>query len=157
MRLQSATEIEECLKDLHGLSECILLYIKEARFGTTWILGFDYVWDESGRIRRDLRTVNIVELRFHLVQEFRLVNSLSDSMLSEPHRINWGIREVGAVRLRPRRTADAAANTHALPLHLITVGWDDGRHIDITFSELEIKKLSGGEWDDWEHRMRFGD
>lgn len=139
---ETMENIKSLLESHRNLQECVLLDIRWLHFGTTIELIFDYVWDESGKIRADLNQKEPVIVRLKLVQELHLNNALNESMILEPYQINWGINEVAAVRLEENQNMLKPYNKLPKPFHHIAVLWERGnvRRIDVVFSEMEIMK-----------------
>ena len=86
----SETTPEDLLDRYQHFQECVILDVVFSHYQSTLAITLDYIWQAHGIFREDLSTPKIVQVVFRLVQEARFVNSLHDSLLEEPERMNWG-------------------------------------------------------------------
>jgi hypothetical protein len=63
-------DIKKTLEKYHNFQECIIREIHWLDYGLTYELKFNYIWDASGNVRKNLDTDVPITLRFNLVQEF---------------------------------------------------------------------------------------
>lgn len=157
-QLNDPEKIADALARLNHLQECILLYVVEAEYGTSWRFGFDLIWDERGRLRPDLGEVVVVELTFGLVQEMRYAVRLMPSMLQAPEQVNWGLREIA--RAMVVRDSSLLASYRDIPRQLAHVAflWEsqDAR-VDVVFAHLTVRRpFNAGTFEEWQKRMKSG-
>lgn len=138
MILSDQHEIRVALQQLRNLAECILMDICVSHFGTEWTLRFNYVWNEIGTIRDNLDKESLVELRFSVVQEFKLVNALTESMYENVGEINWGISEVADVQICDTNSVLHQYQNANVPFHHVICQWENERRIDIVFSTMTV-------------------
>lgn len=128
--LEAYDSFEECLFEGAVLLDC----------GTTVELTFNYVRDDIGEIRNDvLVSPHPVVLRLEVVQGFHVSNDLTEAMLAEPARLNWGFQEIALVELeessRFLNNYEAITTAH---FHHLSVKWEGGRRIDTVFLRLGV-------------------
>lgn len=135
--MSSISQLHEIRALLHAhreFSECILCSMRFADFGTTLELGIDYIWQPDGSVRPDDAPRLLVVLRFLLVEEARIANTLRPIHLQEPTMLNWGFAEIARVEAGEDR---ASVISGERPLHRVTVWREEGPWIVVLFSALE--------------------
>jgi hypothetical protein len=137
MRTSDGGDIARILDGYHGLSECVIESVLLKDYGTTVEIGFDYIWDDEGNVRKDLDRVKELTLRFRIVQVFHMENALNASMSRHPENINWGLNEVALVRVVSDDSLPAYAAL-SVPFNRVDLLWEDERRITLIFSELEV-------------------
>jgi hypothetical protein len=138
MKMNRREEIEAFLKRHKNFSECIIEELALKDFGTTFDVVFNYIWTDSGELRPDLDKPNNIGLRFRLVQELSINNSLNSSILGHPESINWGLNEVALVRVMKDDSGLQAGEDLPPLLNHVEFLWEGERRIDVFFSELEV-------------------
>ena len=138
MKTNHRKEIEAFLKNHKNFSECIIEELALKDYGTTLDVAFNYIWTDSGELRPDLDKPKNIALRFRLVQELRINNSLNSSIFEHPESINWGLNEVALVQVvKDDRALQVRGDSLALLNHVEFL-WEGERRIDVVFSELEV-------------------
>ncbi len=138
MTLSEHFQICQALQQLQNFAECILVDLRNSQFATEWTLQFNYVWDDKGKIRKNLDEEVLIALRFGVVQEFRLSNALTESMRQNMGDLNWGMGEVADVQIcDPNSMSDQYQNPR-IPFHHVICRWETDRRIDIVFSTLTV-------------------
>ncbi len=138
MMLSNAIQMIKTIEQYNKFAECLLLEINWTHYGTTAELVFNYVWTVDGKIRSNLGQEERVILKFKLVQEFHLKNALSDAILAQPERLNWGINEIALVEIEDNADFLKTYRGLSIPVHHAAIMWEDERRIDIVFGELEV-------------------
>jgi hypothetical protein len=138
MKLNHKEEIEACLKQHKNFSECIIEELALKDFGTTLDVIFNYIWTDSGELRPDLDKPTNIGLRFRVVQELHINNSLNSSILEHPESIDWGLNEVALVQVVKDDSALRACEDLPAPLNHVEFLWEGERRMDVVFSELEV-------------------
>lgn len=141
MNLTTNEQIRIRLTELHNLEECILTDISWENHGTTIEIVVNNVWDSAQRLRESILALpQYIRLRFELVQEFHLRNSLTPSMLSHISNLDWGIDEIAFVRIVENSELLARYETSLIPMHHLVFEWEgsEGRQLDIIFGIVDI-------------------
>lgn len=128
-------DAQAALRRYRSFEECLLDDVRWLRFGSQIDLVFNYVWDEGGQVRdRVLEEPRLVTVRCFGVQELMLSNHLTQAMLDEPDRLNWGLSEVAVVRFEPRRL-DGGDGVQ------VAVLWEGGRALHVIAAGLEVAEV----------------
>jgi hypothetical protein len=132
---RQVAEAREAISALHELQECLIKEISWAENQLEVIVKLAYIWTDAGEIcftvKQEPRQLT---LRFQIVNEFEMSNALTEAMLQEPGRINWGISEIAKLAIGPAQDSDEFARAEFI--------WEWGRRIVILFRVL-IMELSG--------------
>jgi hypothetical protein len=137
MKTSDTREIKVFLEEQREFSECIIEELALKNYGTTFEVVFNYIWNDSGELRANLDEPQGISLRFRLLQELRINNSLTSSMLRNPESINWGINEVALVKVMNDSNAFQTSEISQVPLIHVAFLWEGDRRIDVLFSEFE--------------------
>lgn len=130
-------ELRALIHAYQDFSECIVDAIEISDFGTTVVLKLDYIWEPDGAVRPDVEPKLVVELRFRLVDELRINNSLKPSTLDDPSTLSWGHAEIARIEiLRPNGGAEKSER--AVALHRMIAWREEGPWIEMTFVELDV-------------------
>jgi len=144
MKTSNREQIEAFLREHKGFSECIIEELALKDYGTTLEVRFNYVWSDSGDIRANLNEPFNIVLKFRLVEELHIKNSLSYSMLTKPKSINWGLNEIALLKVVGDSDAlPTSESSGTLFTHLVFL-WEGDRRIDVIFSEFEAFSTSAG-------------
>lgn len=138
MRYDDKDRISRVLEEYNNLSECILLECNLKNYGMTVELVFNYIWEDNGTVRSNLKSQEILVLTFHIVQELHIRNVLSDIVCINQEEINWGINEIALVKIENDQNFLCPYQSLSIPFNHIVIFWEDERRIDIVFSALEI-------------------
>jgi len=137
MRTSNREQIEAFLREHKGFSECIIEEFIFKDYGTTLEVRLNYVWSDWGDIRANLNEPRNIILKFRLVEDLHIKNSLSHSMLTEPESINWGLNEIALLKVVGDTNAlQTPEPSEPLFTHVVFL-WEGDRRIDIVFSEFE--------------------
>jgi hypothetical protein len=138
MMLLSDLQISDYLKQHRLFAECIVEDVLWQHYGTIIDIVIQYIWLDDGTVRPAYLPRVSKTLRFHVVQELRLVNGLNVHTSLRPDAINWGLSEVAAVRLLDDEGLLNKYRHLPISAHHIALLWEGTRRIDIVFSTLEI-------------------
>ena len=134
MRTSESKDIEKFLIEHRGFAECIIEEFLLTDYGTTFEVAINYIWDATGELRPNIDESQRIVLRFRLVQELHINNSLTEQMLRHPENINWGLNEIARIKHVGNKVE--AGSEHSF-IHLVFV-WEGDRRIDVVFVEFEV-------------------
>lgn len=138
MTANDIASFEAALTRYGWFQECLLKDVRWDQFGTTTHLDFDYIWGEGGPAKGHvLSEPRSITLSLQGVQELIIRNALTDAMLADPERLDWGISEIARVRLQPASAQGVSGQPQDGPYHLV-VEWESERRVDATFFEMRI-------------------
>lgn len=130
--------IKELLSQYNRFEECIIREIKWLDYGLTYEVIFDYIWDEEGKIRKNLDVDLRVSIRFNLVQEFHFNSNLDKHMVLHSENINWGINDISLIQVAENSASLEKYADLPIPFYHIEIRWEDARRIDIICAGIEI-------------------
>jgi hypothetical protein len=119
--------IRERLEEWGNFEDCLLHDVRPIIFGFGVDLVVNYIWRDGGVRENALEVPHLVTLRMLGVDRLCFVGDLSESMKSDPGKINWGLTEIAHIKPVPT-SADLG----------IAVEWEGNRRLEVGFSKLEI-------------------
>lgn len=125
-------EIRDAVAALHELQECLIEDISWAERGLELIVKLAYIWTDAGEISFAAGVApRKLTLRFHLVNKVHMFNALSEAMLQEPERMNWGISEIAKFAVNAARDSHEFAEAEFI--------WEWDRRILVWFRAITIE------------------
>lgn len=141
MTTSDKNEIREIINGHKGFSECIIEKFLWKHFGTTIELTIRYIYDQDGYIAKSMDDWRVLVLNFHLVQDLRISNALTEPMCNALERLNWGFNEIALMKLEDNPELLTPFKEFITPFHHIAILWENARRVDIVFSKLEMPKI----------------
>jgi hypothetical protein len=130
-------ELDEMLRDYKYFQECVILEFRIKHYQTTVELLFDYIWTQDGEYQPIVNATKLAVI-FRVVQEIHVHNDLNDTQVLNPEAMNWGMNEISWIRIRDDEKFLKPYKELPITFHHAAISWENGRRIDIVFSELEI-------------------
>ncbi len=138
MKTNDKIEIEDALRRYNNLSDCVIERIDWEHYATMLVFEIDNVRTEDGRIRPDLDRLEIIVLKFSLIQEVHLQNALNSYMCLHPDEFSWGLNEISIAKVVNESDLLRSYVSLPIPFHHVSLLFPGNRQMDIIFSELEL-------------------
>lgn len=132
--------MHDLLQKYNNFDECIILEVRLRDYQTTLELLINYIWDDQGNIRPNLDDLDLVVVRFQLVQEIHISNDLNSAKLIEPERMNWGMNAISLIRIKDQESKLAPYRGLPVSFHHAAISWESARRIEVVFAQLQIER-----------------
>jgi len=118
--------------------ECVVLELRWLWWGTSLAIDVDYIWHDDGTVRSREDDRRVVSIQFFGVSEVRIVNDLTDSMVTETSSLTWGSGEIACLRIEQ---ADPPARSRlTMPSYTAVFRREGYAWIEITFTGWEFSE-----------------